>query len=76
VLEGALGVWDLTGFPQGLMGAQTLASAHALHLPTNSISSRAKLQTFGIKPKASLCREECRVVVKLEVWPSGVRIRV
>jgi len=55
----------------GFIRVWTLASAHALHLPTNSVQifqggSNFRLQ---VKSETSLHRREHRRVVKLEVQP-------
>ena len=46
----------------GFVGVQTLASAHVLHLPTNSVQIFQVGQTFGpwVKSKTSLHRGECK----------------
>ena len=74
---GALGVQDSIRTSSGFIRVWTLASAHALHLPTNSVRICQVESNFRfvIKSETSLCRGEHRRVMKLGVWPSELAFR-
>ena len=59
-------------------GVWTLASAHALHLPTNTVQIFQVKLNFRLwgKSEASLCRGEHSVVMKLGVQPLELAFRV